>query len=225
VNPRRGGLVQFGNLRQLGGQPSSGGSSLGFSQFWDSTKYYPALDLGQLAGTGVSTVPYGVAEAANFIYAWPVTFQRAGTITALAQQVGNNNAHVWIGVYDSAANAPQLPVNRLFDVEKISPGFNQPVVASGLNIACTAGRTYWFAQVWGTGAGGGSINFTPNAVRPWLGTDYDGVTAGAVTIAQISAIKHAFTYAQLPATFPSSPTYWKSNQAVLPILMFKYTPA
>lgn len=198
----------------------------GFSRFWDPNKWRPGI----LSPQGASaTVTYGVAGTADFIYAFHTTFDRDGTITALGQHIGNNNGKVWLGVYDSLEASPWLPDTRLYDIEKTAVGFNVPVTATGLTIAVTSGRTYWFAAVYNTGGvGGGCINISPATQSNDLwGSDWDGTTGGAPTIARLVGYRHAFTYAQLPSAFPGSgtPTLLKSNGAAAPVTMFKFTPS
>jgi hypothetical protein len=167
-----------------------------------------------------------VAGTANFIYAFPVTFDRAGTITALGQHIGQNTGKVFMGVYDTDPSTPQTPRTLLFSVEKTAPGFNQPVTSTGLTIQVTAGQTIWFAAVYdNNGVAGGCINIPPNAIVTQWGTDWDGVTGGAPTIAGFAGYRHAQAYGALPSSFPGGATTLKSNGANAPSLMFKFTPS
>jgi hypothetical protein len=194
----------------------------GYFEWWDSSKWYPA---GEFVFSGGSFGPGYAAgnDAADIIYAWPKIFTRSGVITDIAQHCGNNNGRMWLGIYDSNTATPWIPRNRLVDGERVAVGFHQAMVISNVNLTISAGRVYWFAQVFNANVpGGGILQTSPAFAKAWLGSDYTGA-AGAATANNIVAIRTANAYGQLPAVFPA-PTYWKQNQAAMGVMMYKFTP-
>lgn len=197
----------------------------GITRYWDPTKWYPAVDWLDLLGSGLTGLQYaGGMTLTNIRSAQPFTFDRAGTITAIGTHVDSNNTRVFMGVYSSASGNPQSPGAKNFSVEKVAPGFHQPLVATGLTIAVTAGETKWFATIFDRDCACFSIS--PPFVRTEGGTDWDGVTAGVPAVRFVHGYRtNAGAYADLPDPWPGTDALWKSNNVNSPHLMMKFTPS
>src|SRR3954468_18394861 len=104
----RPGWAQVGKPLSLGAPGVSG-----ITRYWDSTKWYPAVDWLSILGSGLTNMQYSGGYTTNKIrVCLPFTFDRAGVITNSGQPVGNINARLFLGIYTSADSNPGVPTTK-----------------------------------------------------------------------------------------------------------------
>jgi hypothetical protein len=221
--------------RKIGAVSDSGGGAAfrPYDRFWIPSRWYPAVDYGGFSSSASDyNWPNAVANVVNdAFYATFVTFPRSGTITNIAQQLDTINSRVWMGVYDTDPATPWQPRNRLYDIEKVAAANYGPCIASAtdaLTITVTAGRTYWFAEMFQNASA--AIGVLSNGViRGSLGVNFAGGVGG--TIPQFFALRHPYSYARVPATFPTvdpaTSSSWIFTAAGVtrhPAMLYKFNP-
>jgi len=163
--------------------------------------------LSYTTGTGLSTAA---------LRARPVVFGRSGTLTQLGMvcATGVATAKARIGLYDSDANGG--PGTLLVDSGEFDCASNGRKLTTGLSVAISAGKVYWFAAIGGTAAPNLALISTAVFMNAMVAAS--GATAGSVCV----AVSVAQSYGALPGTFPAG--YTAQTAVNLPIPLFTVTP-
>lgn len=155
------------------------------------------------SGTGVST---------GNLRARPIVFGRDCTLTSIGLicATGVANAKARCGLYEAGADG--YPATLVAESAELDCSTNGRKLTTGLSVAISASKAYWFVAIGGTAA----PNLVASSGLPGLNTIVaaSGATSGAVTM----LISVAQAYGALPSTYPSGAAT-VSNALLMPIAL------
>jgi len=177
--------------------------------------------------TTVNTILTMAASPANLLYAVPVCFWSAGTITDTAiylQSSGGANAAIYGAIYRDAG---LIPGARIWSGQATEPSLAVALTQfNGLGLTVSKGELLWFVSISKDGTAS-TINVEPRCMHPVLGTLVDGTGGSNPKRTLGVGYKVSFAYGQPPDPWAGNTIGLNGDDSSVgwPSILYKFTPS